>query len=150
MVYSVNSKILTNTEFEQDTSLKAKYKSYDQYIASQLKTTSIHNFDISQLKSSSNPSDLIRDYINKRHEAFNKKSEELIANYQALAPLASQAKAEYDAYLTKMDKQDGDLSLTQEAKLNKLKNASSDAEFAYDAALKTALYHTHSATQFLA
>ena len=70
--------------------------------------------------------------------------------YQALAPVASQAKAEYTAYATKINAQNGDPSLTQEAKLNRLKNASSEAEFNYDSALKTALYHTHSATQFLA
>lgn len=52
MVDSINSKILTNAEFEKDNGLKAKYGSYDQYIASQLKTTSIHNFDVSKLKSS--------------------------------------------------------------------------------------------------
>ena len=52
--------------------------------------------------------------------------------------------------MTKIDNQNGDPTLTQESKLNKLKNASSQAEFAYDAALKTALYHTHSATQYMA
>lgn len=150
MVDSINSKILTNAEFEKDNGLKAKYGSYDQYIASQLKTTSIHNFDVSKLKSSSNPADELRAFFNKRHAAFNAKSEELIANYQALAPMASKAKAEYTAYMTKLQGQNGDPSLTQETKLNKLKNASSEAEFAYDAALKMALYHTHSATQFLA
>ncbi len=150
MVDGINTNVLTSTEFEKDTSLKSQYKSYENYIAAQLKTTSIHNFDVSQLKSSRNPADLIREYFNKRHEAFNAKSEELIANYQALAPIANKAKSEYMTFKTKMDAQDTDLSLTQEAKLNRLKNASSTAEFNYDAALKTALYHTHSATQFLA
>ena len=79
MVDSINSKILTNAEFEKDNGLKAKYGSYDQYIASQLKTTSIHNFDVSKLKSSSNPADELRAFFNKRHAAFNAKSEELIA-----------------------------------------------------------------------
>ena len=150
MVDAINSNILTSKEFEKDNSLKAQYGSYDNYIAAQLKSTSIHNFDISKLKSSGNPSDLIREFFNKRHEAFNAKSEELIARYQALAPVVSQAKAEYTAYATKINAQNGDPSLTQEAKLNRLKNASSEAEFNYDSALKTALYHTHSATQFLA
>lgn len=150
MVDGINTNVLTSTEFEKDTSLKSQYKSYENYIAAQLKTTSIHNFDVSQLKSSRNPADLIREYFNKRHEAFNAKSEELIANYQALAPIANKAKSEYMTFKTKMDAQDTDLSLTQEAKLNRLKNASSTAEFNYNAALKTALYHTHSATQFLA
>lgn len=150
MVDGINTNVLTSTEFEKDTSLKSQYKSYENYIAAQLKTTSIHNFDVSQLKSSRNPADLIREYFNKRHEAFNAKSEELIANYQALAPIANKAKSEYMTFKTKMDAQDTDLSLTQEAKLNRLKNASSTAEFNYDAALKIALYHTHSATQFLA
>lgn len=150
MVDGINTNILTSAEFENDNGLKSQYKSYENYIAAQLKTTSIHNFDVSQLRASRNPSDLIREYFNKRHEAFNAKSEELIANYQALAPIASKAKSEYLTFKTKMDAQDSDLSLTQESKLNKLKNASSEAEFNYDSALKTALYHTHSATQFLA
>ncbi len=150
MVDSINTKILTNAEFEKDNTLKAKYKSYDQYIAAQLQTTSIHNFDMSKLKSAGNPADMLREYFNARHKAFNAKSEELIARYQALAPIASEAKAEYNAFMTKLDRQNGDPTLTQESKLNKLKNASSQAEFDYDSALKTALYHTHSATQFLA
>ena len=115
MVDAINSNILTSKEFEKDNSLKAQYGSYDNYIAAQLKSTSIHNFDISKLKSSGNPSDLIREFFNKRHEAFNAKSEELIARYQALAPVASQAKAEYTAYATKINALIGDPSLTQVA-----------------------------------
>lgn len=150
MVESINTRILTNAEFESDKGLKEKYKSYNQYIASQLRTTSIHNFDVSKLKSSSNPADELRDYFSKRLAAFNQVSEQLIERYQALKPIASNKKAEYNAYMTKINAQEGDPSLTQESKLNKLKNASSQAEYAYDAALSQALYHTHSATQYMA
>ena len=150
MVDAINSNILTNAEYEKDSSLKAKYGSYEQYLSSQLKTTSIHTFDMSKLKSSSNPADELRAYFSKRLEAFNNVSEQLIANYQALKPVASKKKAEYTAYMTKVDNQNGDPTLTQESKLNKLKKASSEAEYAYDAALSLALYHTHSATQYMA
>lgn len=150
MVDQVNTKILTSYEFEQDKTLKTQYKSYDQYIAAQLKTVSIHNFSMASMKSSKNPSDLLRDYFNQRYEAFNAKSEQLIANYQALAPLASAKKAEYNQYATKVNGLGDNAKLSEKSKLYELKNEANLAEYQYDAALDLALYHTHSATQFLA
>ena len=150
MVESINTRILTNAEFEKDNTLKAKYQSYDQYLASQLRSTSIHTYGLANLKTSTNPSEELRKYFNAKYEAFNQKSEELIAQYQALAPIASAKKNEYTKYATKIDSLGDNAKLTEKSKLNRLKNESTDAEFSYDAALKTALYHTHSATQFLA
>lgn len=149
MVDQVNTKILSFSEFERDSGLKSKYKSYNEYFSSQLKTTSIHNFSLSSLKSSKNPSDMIRDYFNQRYEKFNAKSEQLIANYQALAPLASAKKAEYNKYATKVDGLGDNAKLSEKSKLFTLKNEANLAEYQYDAALDLALYHTHSATQFL-
>ena len=150
MTESIRGKFLSYTEYENNTELKAKYKTYEQYLNAQLKSTSIHKFGLTELANVTNPQDAIREYFNMRHKAFNAKSEELIANYQALAPIANQAKAAYATFKAKIDGQNSDPSLTQQAKLNKLRNAADQAEFDYDAALKTALYHTHSATQFLA
>lgn len=150
MVDKLTAKILTNAEFEKDNGLKAKYKSYEHYIAAQLQSTSIHTFGLASLKTSTNPTEELREYFAKKHEAFNQKSEELIAQYQALAPIASQKKAEYTKYATKIDALGDNAKLTEKSKLKRLKNESTEAEFSYYAALKTALYHTHSATQFLA
>lgn len=150
MFDKINTKILTKSEFERDNTLSSQYQSYDEYISAQLKTISIHNFSMTNLKASKNPSELIRDYFNQRYEAFNAKSEELIANYQALAPLASEKKAEYTKYAIKIGTLGDNAKLTEKSKLYDLKNQASQAEFDYDSALKTALYHTHSATQFLA
>lgn len=145
---SIN-KVLNQREFEQDTTLKGKYKSYETYVASQLKTTSIHNFSLSSLKSSSNPSDEIRDYFNARHKAFMAKSNELIENYQSLDPVYKNAKSQYSSYQSYINKKGDDAKGTEKTRLNFLKSTASSSENDYDAALKSALYFTHSASQYL-
>lgn len=144
------NQILNQKEFESNTVLKGKYKSYETYVESQLRTTSIHNFDLSSLKTSSNPTDQLREYFNAKHKAFMAKSNELIENYQALDPVYKNAKSQYSSYQSYVNKQGDDAKGTEKSKLNFLKNSASASENSYDAALQTALYYTHSSTQFLA
>lgn len=150
MDFGINKNLVSASEFEKNSSLKTLYKDYNSYISAQLKSTSIHSFDISKLKYSTNPSDELRKLFNAKLTAFNAKSEELIEKYQALKPEYINAKDEYEHYAKKIDTLGDKAKTSEKSKLLKLKNTANESELNYDVALSIALDHTHSATRFMA
>lgn len=148
---------ISREQFEVNKELKTIYGSYENYLAAQLKTQSIHTFaHTNPNKYTYNPAEA---FFNMRMEAYDKhqaQSEALIANYKEL-------EAQYEALLKQQNsinnslmskyqvsnKNDLQSSLTENNSIydqglyNKTSNSVSEAYTKFIAALQTANYQTH-------
>lgn len=150
------SHILTQAEFEKSPELKAQYGSYENFIATQLKTQSTFTFAKNNQNYKFNPAET---FFNLRKEAYdkhNRKSQELIANYKELeaqykALLEQQGsvnKALYSKYgvssnndlLTAMNEHN---SFYDQGVYNRSAKSVNEAYRAFISALQTANYQTH-------
>lgn len=148
---------ISREQFEVNKELKTIYGSYENYLAAQLKTQSIHTFaQTNPNKYTYNPAEA---FFNMRMEAYDKhnaQSEALIANYKEL-------EAQYEALLKQQNSISNSLmskyqvsnknellsSMTEKNSLydqglyNKTSNSVSEAYTKFIAALQTDNYQTH-------
>lgn len=147
---------VSREQFEVNKELKNTYGSYENYLAAQLKTQSIHTFAHNNPKYTSNPAEA---FFNMRMEAYDKhnaQSEALIANYKEL-------EAQYEALLKQQNSINNSLmskyqvsnkndllssmseknSLYDQGLYNKTSSSVSEAYSKFISALQTANYQTH-------